>query len=381
VYAVSQDGVAAPADFNGTAQSYLRSLWNGAATGATAGTLSGPDADGYYTATITGAVIPDDAVMLTGGLGFSYNVKTTLPLTQTNLDDYPVVASTAAGLTAGMPNKTGGLIVIVPNESKVASLGCGSTAPGACTATGAYVGRRPIVEDKRCNACHQELGTFTEDAFHAGQRNDGTTCSWCHNPNRASSGWSADSASFVHAIHGGAKRTVPFNWHATSATENFSGVKYPGILGQCETCHVPGSYDFSSTASVAAVPNRLFRTVATGTIAASISTPPTGFGSTGAPGATPGFVPGTVYGAGPSVASATGIVTPGADTTLVNSPIATACLSCHDGNATPFPVADHIKGEGGSVYEARSTALPKQERCLICHGPTGDASIKAKHAK
>ena len=29
-------------------------------------------------------------------------------------------------------------------------------------ATG-YTGRRPIVEDKRCNACHQELGTFTEE--------------------------------------------------------------------------------------------------------------------------------------------------------------------------------------------------------------------------
>ena len=83
-----------------------------------------------------------------------------------------------------MPNKIGGLIVIAPNVQKVAT---------------DYTGRRAIVEDKRCNACHQELGTFTEDAFHGGQRNDGTTCSWCHTPNRASSGWSADSVTFVHA--------------------------------------------------------------------------------------------------------------------------------------------------------------------------------------
>jgi hypothetical protein len=59
-----------------------------------------------------------------------------------------------------MPNAYGGLIVIAKNVQKVAT---------------GYTGRRPIVEDARCNACHQELGTFTEDAFHAGQRNDGTT--------------------------------------------------------------------------------------------------------------------------------------------------------------------------------------------------------------
>ena len=130
-------------------------------------------------------------------------------------------------------------------------------------ATG-YTARRPIVEDARCNKCHQELGTFTTDAFHGGQRNDGTTCAWCHNPNRTSSGWSADSTSFIHAIHASAKRTVPFTWHASSTTENFADVKYPGVLRQCETCHLPGTYDFSATASDSALPNRLYRSVATG---------------------------------------------------------------------------------------------------------------------
>ena len=131
-----------------------------------------------------------------------------------------------------MPNATGGLIVIAPNVQKVAT---------------GYTGRRAIVEDARCNACHQELGTFTEDAFHAGQRNDGTTCSWCHTPNRTSSGWSADSTSFVHAIHAATKRTVQYNWHAVSATEGFWQIGYPGILNKCETCHVPGTYDFSAS--------------------------------------------------------------------------------------------------------------------------------------
>ena len=192
VFSVPQDGIAAPADFNATVNGYLRSLWNGTSSGAGKGTLTGPDADGYYTATLTGVTIPASAKMLTGGLGYSYSVINTLPLTQTNLANYPVADATAtSGLTAGMPNKTGGLIVIAPNAQKVAT---------------GFTGRRAIVEDARCNKCHQELGTFTEDAFHAGQRNDGTTCAWCHRPNQTSSGWSADSTSFIHAIHAGSKR-------------------------------------------------------------------------------------------------------------------------------------------------------------------------------
>jgi OmcA/MtrC family decaheme c-type cytochrome len=351
VFSVPQDGIAAPTDFNATASSYLRSLWNGAATGTAAGTLvAGTGADaGYYVATLTGVVIPDNAVMLTGGLGYSYNVRTSLPLTQTNLAAFPAVASTATGLTAGMPNITGGLIVIAPNVNKV---GAGYTA------------RRPIVEDARCNACHQELGTFTEDAFHAGQRNDGTTCSWCHTPNRTSSGWSADSTSFVHAIHAAAKRKVQFNWHAVSATEGFWDVTYPGVLNQCETCHLPGTYDFSAAASASAVDNKQFRTVATGTLAASIAN-------------SPYISVGVNYGAGFSVAAATGLPTDAAATTLVNSPIATACFGCHDS----ADAVSHFRINGGSIYASRSTGLATNETCLVCHGPGRIAAISSSHSK
>ena len=72
VFSVPQDGIAKPADFNTSVSGYLRSIWNGKATGTGKGTLSGPDADGYYTVTLTGVTIPDNAVMLTGGLGYTY---------------------------------------------------------------------------------------------------------------------------------------------------------------------------------------------------------------------------------------------------------------------------------------------------------------------
>jgi len=359
VFSVPQDGIAAPADFNASASSYLRSLWNGTATGSAAGTLTGPDANGYYTATLTGVTIPDGATMLTGGVGYSYNVKTSLPLTQTNVIGYPTSPATGTGLTPGMPNATGGLIVIAPNAQVVASKGVAAGGTG-----GAYTARRPIVEDKRCNACHQELGAFTEDAFHAGQRNDGTTCSWCHNPNRTSSGWSADSTAFVHAIHAASKRKVPYNWHAPSATENYSSVTYPGVLNQCETCHLPGTYDFSASASAAVVDNKQYRTVATGILGASFTN-------------SPYITVGVDYGAGFSVTAA-GVPTDAAGTTLVISPTTAACSACHDSNDA---ISHYKVTGGGSFYAPRSTGLVTNEFCLVCHGPGRSVAISDSHAK
>ena len=50
-------------------------------------------------------------------------------------------------------------------------------------------------------------------------------------------------------------------------------------------------------------------------------------------------------------------------TTLVNSPIATACASCHDSNVA----IQHMESNGGSFYDPRSTALGKTEQCMLCH--------------
>lgn len=393
VFAVPQDGIAAPADFNATVNGYLRSIWNGTSSGSGKGTLSGPDSNGYYTGTLTGVTIPANAVMLTGGLGYSYNVTSTLPLTQTNLTDYPVSAPTATGQT----NKIGGLIVVAPNVQVVAT---------------GFVGRRPIVEDARCDKCHQQLGTFTQDAFHAGQRNDGTTCAWCHRPNQTSSGWSADSTNFVHAIHASAKRMAPFTWDATSTTESFANVKYPGVLKNCEGCHLPGTYDFSASTSASALPDRLYRTVATGIFNATVggtittysynsttqacvpgtSAPQTALGVFElSPYITPsptsyGF--GYSYNAGLTTSNSckpdgTVVSIPSGGTvqadpiTLVSSPIATACFACHDSS----PELAHIATSGGSIYAPRSTALTSTESCLTCHATGRVADIKAEHAQ
>ena len=409
VYAVPQDGIITPADFNGSASAYLRDLWNCNGTGClgSQGTLAYDTATGYYTATITttyssstgaatAVTIPDSAVMLTGGLGYTYSLATTMPLTQTNVAGYPTAASTVAQCTTAknvpyagclpavctstalplntpyagcvvkpMPNQTGGLIVVAPDAQKVAT---------------GYKGRRAIVEDARCNKCHQELGLFTDESFHGGQRNDGSTCAWCHNPNRTSSGWGADSTNFIHGIHGASKRKVPFTWHAASITEGFWTLGYPGVLKKCETCHLPGTYDFTASASASALPNKQYRTVASGTISKVT-------GTTLAQFSVSPYVNQTVstnYGSGFTIDSA-GSAVQAAGTTLVDSPITTVCFACHDSTLA----TSHMTSNGGVIYQTRnvvaggtySGTLVNNEQCMLCHGTGRVADIKAMHEK
>lgn len=389
VYAVPQDGITAPADFNVSASGYIRSIWNGTSSGSGKGTMTGPDADGYYTITLTGVTVPDNAVMFTGGVGYTYSLSSAPPLTQDGVlgyqnnyypNGYPATASTVAGLDANLPNKVGGIIVVAPD---VQIVGTGSGTAGSTTA---YTGRRPIVEDKRCNACHRELGLFTTEAFHGGQRNDGTTCAWCHNPNRTSSGWSADSNYFIHAIHAADKRAKPFTWHASTTTESFADIGYPGVLSNCETCHLAGTYDFSASASSSALPNRLYRTVGTGIYNGTAGTLTTGCTvsatnnciqtDVGVFSLSPYVVKdnATDYGKGFSASSA-GAPTNAASTTLVISPIATACFACHDDDLAK----QHMESNGGSIYQPRSTALAKGEQCTLCHLAGKVADIKKLH--
>jgi OmcA/MtrC family decaheme c-type cytochrome len=358
VWSVPQDGVAAPVDFNASASVYLRSVWNGTVTTST---LAGPDSSGYYTITMNNIVVPATARMFSGGMGYSYNVRTALPLTQTNLTAYPVTKSTLTGLTAGMPNAYGGLIVIAPNKQVVATAGCQGTDYG-CTSTGGFVARRAIVDDKRCNACHQELGTFTEDAFHAGQRNDGTTCSWCHTANRSNSGWSVEAAPMVHAIHASAKRSVPYNYYGM----DWASIKYPGVLARCEQCHVPGSYDYANSASVAAVglgadqlDKRLLATTAAGDTTNWI----------------PARVSKWVPSYGPGISYGTTAI--GDLNNLVTSKTVTVCSACHDSNLA----ISHMEVNGGSFYQTRAVALTRTEQCFVCHATGKLASITDVHAR
>jgi hypothetical protein len=386
-YAVPQDGVAKPADFNASGSAYLRNVWNGTgtcsnvpATATTtptgAGTLTGPDASGYYTMKLTCVVIPANASMLTGGIGYTYNlgsvqtsgapdfINNNQPLTQIKC------ASSAPGTiclieTPSCPPAPGPVCgyKYIPNAS-----GQGGTgglivpAPDVAKAATNFTGRRAIVSNEKCDGCHVQLGVGPD--FHAGQRNDAGTCNFCHRPNQTSSGWSANMKDFVHALHGAEKRGVNFTWHEKSTTDGYWQTTYPAVLNRCEMCHLPGTYDFSTAAMTTALPNMLASTVGQGTYAA---------GSVHSPYVTEG----TSYGAGFSFNALTGASTEAAPTTLVISPIVAACSACHDSPAA----VDHMQTNGGSFWETRSSVAAKRqgEECLICHGPNRLAAISLVH--
>ncbi len=369
-WSVPQDGIAAPADYNATASTYIKNMWRGdgkdtkgANLGATAqGTMTGPDASGYYTITLTGVFIPDTAKMLTGGVGYTYSLSATPPLTQIDVAKYPYTPNPST-VNAGVGG-TGGISVPAPNVWKVAT---------------GYTGRRLIVDNAKCNGCHAQIGVGPN--FHAGQRNDAQTCSFCHYPNRDTGhktdggGWSVNVKDMVHAIHGASIRTNAFTYEATAAnTLGFGHVGYPGVLNNCESCHIPGMYDFSAainpghgappiyTYTPELVSSLLWSNGITGTPVAGISLSP--------------FVTaGTNYGANFGYNANTGITTPAAGTTLVISPITAACFSCHDSGQA----IAHMRANGGSVYAPRSTAFSSVEQCLVCHGPGKTADIKAVH--
>ncbi len=353
-FAVPEDGNATPSDFNASASGYIRSIWNGTATGTGAGTLIGPDASGYYTITLTGVQIPSTATGLTGGLGYTYSLSSTPPLVQTDLPLYPWTPNAPADGKA-----QGGLSVPAPDVWKVAT---------------GYTGRRAIVDNAKCQSCHGTLGV--SPTFHAGQRNDGPTCSFCHNPNRTSSGWAAGSKYFIHAIHAGRKRTVNYTWHAAAAGPGYDEVEFPGTLNTCTTCHVPNTFDFTNPTNLAAVPSMELTTVATGKYSTDPLVNSTYY--TVSPYVVSDNV--TDYGVGFSYNAATNVTTQAAGTTLVLSPITGACSACHDSPAA----IDHMKGTGGQFYSPRSTVLapgaPK-EQCLLCHGPGRIAAIGVVHQR
>lgn len=351
-FAVPQDGITKPSDFNASVSGYIKNIWKGTATGTGAGTLTGPDTSGYYTLTLTGVQIPASATMLTGGIGYTYSLATAPPLVQTNVAGYPWIPNIPDDGKA-----QGGLSVPPPNVWKVAT---------------GYTGRRGIVETAKCNACHGALGV--KPNFHAGQRNDGPTCSFCHNPNRTSSGWSAGSKYFIHAIHAGRKRVVDFTWHATQAGPGYDEIEFPGTLNTCTVCHTANTYDFTNTTNLNAIPGMQLTTVATGRYDTNPLVNSTYYTIS------PYVIADGVYdyGNGFSYSAATNVTTEAAGTTLVLSQITGACVACHDSTIA----VNHMRSNGGQFYAPRSSVLslgPSQEQCVICHGPGRTAAIGVVH--
>ena len=94
------------------------------------------------------------------------------------------------------------------------------------------VPRRVVVDVAKCNACHDQL------SFHGSNRLNPQECVFCHNPNMHDDQDPPESLDFkrlIHRIHRGEDLTQTYL--------DFNGVRFPGDLRDCLTCHVAGSQE------------------------------------------------------------------------------------------------------------------------------------------
>jgi OmcA/MtrC family decaheme c-type cytochrome len=107
--------------------------------------------------------------------------------------------------------------------------------------------RRQAVDRELCNACHNDL------ALHGGMRKNTEYCVLCHNttasdeevrPEEAMPPTSIHFKVLIHKIHVGEERSQkPFIVYGfQGSTHDFTNLRFPGILSDCETCHLPGTY-------------------------------------------------------------------------------------------------------------------------------------------
>ena len=117
--------------------------------------------------------------------------------------------------------------------------------------------RRRVVDNAKCNACHEEL------AVHGDNRVGETQyCVTCHNPSAtdvaqrpAGTPESIDFKVMIHKIHRG--RHLPSVGEGTpyvvygfgNTAHDYSGVGFPRQIDRCDTCHLEGTETPVSTAA------------------------------------------------------------------------------------------------------------------------------------
>ncbi|MBA4175964.1 MAG: hypothetical protein C0505_05305 [Leptothrix sp. (in: Bacteria)] len=366
-YAMPQDGIAAPIDYNnlGRSSSQPRTVsiasllsTNSAANGNIVASTANP---GYYIATILGS----------------------------GANAFPVGAKLRAVGLQGYYTQTG---FIDPDQPNATARNVGRYAISVIKAVTGDTERRTVVDAEKCSNCHEWFEA------HGGNRvKEPQICVACHVPGLATSGrgiadsivnnWTFDKVStkiitdwgfdktlpnaalkfpvttnnfkdLIHGIHAGRDRVTPFQ-EARDRTPSviqlldFRRMDFPGKLKNCETCHA--STDASVQKTYNFVPgNTLFSTYESinAAYAAAIA------GGT----ATPAL-------AKASLATAS-------STDTVTTPFAAACVSCHDG----APAKAHIGLNGGVVKGTRASAVAGiGEACAVCHGPGREADAAKLH--
>ena len=375
--AATVDGITAPVDYNNDgmtlAQPRSISLANllDTSKATTVGTLSATaDSSGYYTATILGSGSAT-------GCG-------------SGTDKYPCYFPTGAKMRT----------VALQGYFTQVSPAAARHAVAAVKAVTGDTERRKVADPAKCSNCHEWL------ELHGGNRvvapeSPSLVCVVCHVPGLATSGrqagdpdttmtsftiptqiaadWKAkfgfdktlpnaalklpvtsnNFKDMIHGIHSGRDRVNPFvdaRYFSRGGSQgvtllDFSRMDFPGVLNNCETCHISGTYSgvplnvLPSTHEIVDDAYDTAKTAGTETVAIA----------------------------------KTALATKTANATdRVTSPFAAACVSCHD---KPSAQA-HMKTQGGQIGARRNTSgLATGDACATCHGTGRSEDIAVVHKK
>ncbi|MFZ0240104.1 MAG: OmcA/MtrC family decaheme c-type cytochrome [Desulfobacterales bacterium] len=338
-YALPQDGITNPAEYNNLGQSAaqpvsvsLGDLSPIAGDPAdVAGTLVA-NGDGTFTATTGGAVFPT-GIFPPGATRRAVG-----------LQGYFQVDTDGDG-TADYPLHTPSAVVAVSGDAE----------------------RREVVDNNKCASCHEWF------EGHGGNRVfNMNICVFCHNPNLSSSGRTVDPATasaevvaaygpdpltypeatnnfkdMVHGIHGAEVRSTDYEFvrnRNNGIPYNWSEVVFPQSAGNCLACHISNSS----------------------------FTPPLDEDTLLTTNRTTGESNGMDLDTAAVQDARDTVPNP---TDFVITPTAAACYACHDGEV----VQAHMEGNGAFINANRSDASAALETCALCHGSGKSADVAVAH--
>jgi OmcA/MtrC family decaheme c-type cytochrome len=255
---------------------------------------------------------------------------------------------------------------------------------------GAIKERRQVISTEKCNTCHFAL------SMHGSNRNiaDELMCVVCHNSAATDANArpslvratrvgdpatitadgkreeSIDIKRMIHAIHAGEEsgHGVRENglvvWGfpgfgnvfgggcpTNECEHDFGHVRFPGILSDCETCHLEGTYELEDTWEL---PTQ------SGILASTVDTHP----------------------AVSAVSYAAELADPTVD--LNFSPTAAVCSACHDSTVAQSHMTLNagvfgVPGNPGNPPALQTDIDSNVEACAVCHGPGRSADVAQVH--
>jgi len=233
--------------------------------------------------------------------------------------------------------------------------------------------RRQVVDIAKCDKCHDQV------SLHGDSRtNEPGLCVICHNPNATDvtkrpltvagipdptltldkkKEEAIDFKRLIHGVHAAAKTNYTgaaaygfrnkglVVWGYGNSQNDFSGVRFPGILNDCMTCHLTGTYELTGKWEVPTTSGVLGSTIDTAPAAVDAAT------------------------------LATGLATNVDDLNI--TPTAAVCSACHDGDVAKSHMA--LNGALFAATQATIDTGATLESCAICHGPGRVADVKVVH--